>query len=102
MQRMLQTTMGMEHDCRLGKLRFVLYREGLLEVSLPFRDGLILALGDSNAQMPHTAEQLARMVMGFDSADRGVEAAAQYSEPDPLPHQRKCTHYEVAQISALR
>jgi hypothetical protein len=71
MQRVLQGSMSREFDDRLGALRFtVRYREGLIEVAVPFHGGLILVLGDEHLQVSSAAGHVSEIVAALGSWNR--------------------------------
>ena len=79
MQRVLQDAMSRELDSRLGRLHFtVQYREGLVEIAVPFYGGLVLVLCKTGLRLPEDAERISGAVRMFGSvwSDRPPQGAA--------------------------
>ena len=69
MQRTLQTSMIREHNDRLGMFNYTItIREPLSEIILPFYDGIILVIVDSNIKMKNFTQKLSKLVYEFEKS----------------------------------
>ena len=67
MQRVLQTSMNKELNEKLGTLRFTIsYRCHLLELIIPFNNGIVLITLDHGLEIQNTINQIEELIKEFE------------------------------------